>query len=280
MTRQIHATAIIHPNAQLAQGVEVGPYAVIGDRTSIGDRTRIGAHVVIEGNVEIGADNQIFPGAIIGLVPQDVSYDGAESWVKIGDRNQIREYVTIHRPTQVDALTHIGDDNFLMAYAHVAHNCHIENNVTIANAVGLGGYVYVESNAVIGGMTGVHQKVHIGRLAMIGGMSRINRDVPPYMLIEGNPARVRGLNTVGLKRIGIATDSPAFKDLKKAYHLLYHSDMPFAKALAQLMQYASTDSLGHLSSFLQQAQLSGRRGVISGRGQNGRGNSGEEESHD
>ncbi len=270
MTRQIHVTAIIHPNAQLAQGVEVGPYAVIGDRTSIGAHTRIGAHVVIEGNVQIGADNQIFPGVAIGLAPQDVSYNGAESWVKIGDRNQIREYVTIHRPTQADAVTHIGDDNFLMAYAHVAHNCHIENNVTIANAVGLGGYVYVESNAVIGGMTGVHQKVRIGRLAMIGGMSRINRDVPPYMLIEGNPARVRGINTIGLKRSSIAADSPAFKELKNAYHLLYHSDIPFAKALEQLMQRASGDPLGHLCSFLQQAQSSGRRGVISGRGKNGR----------
>jgi UDP-N-acetylglucosamine acyltransferase len=280
MTHQIHATAVIHPNAELAHGVEVGPYAVIGDRTSVGARTRIGAHVVTEGNVEIGADNQIFPGATIGLAPQDVSYQGAESWVKIGDRNQIREYVTIHRPTQADALTYIGDDNFLMAYAHVAHNCHIENNVTIANAVGLGGYVHVESNAVIGGMTGVHQKVHIGRLAMIGGMSRINRDVPPYMLIEGNPAHVRGLNTVGLKRNGIAANSAAFKDFKKAYHLLYRSDIPFAKALEQLRQNTSGDLLAHLCSFLQQSQQSGRRGLISGRGQNRRGRFGNDEGHD
>jgi UDP-N-acetylglucosamine acyltransferase len=270
MTSQVHPTAVIHPNAQLAQGVEIGPYTVIGDRVSIGPGTRIEAHVVIEGCVQIGEANHIFPGVIIGFAPQDVSYCGAESWVKVGDRNQIREYVTIHRPTQAEALTQIGDDNFLMAYAHVAHNCHIENNVTIANAVGLGGYVHVESGAVIGGMTGVHQKVHIGRLAMIGGMSRINRDVPPYMLIEGNPARVRGLNTVGLRRNGITAGSSAFKDLKKAYHLLYRSNIPFSMALEQLCQRASVDPLGHLSSFLQQAQLSSRRGVISGRGQNGR----------
>jgi UDP-N-acetylglucosamine acyltransferase len=271
MTGQIHPTALIHPKAQLASGVEVGPYAVIGDRVSIGPGTRIGAHVVLEGYVEIGKENQIFPGVTIGLAPQDVSYQGAESGVKIGDRNQIREYVTIHRATQADALTQIGSDNFLMAYAHVAHNCQIENNVTIANTVGLGGYVYIESGAVIGGMTGVHQKVRIGRLAMIGGMSRINRDVPPYMLIEGNPARVRGLNTVGLRRNGMSAESAAFKDLKKAHHLLYRSDIPFSKALEQLLAQASGDPLSHLSLFLQQAQQSSRRGVISGRGQNGRG---------
>jgi UDP-N-acetylglucosamine acyltransferase len=271
MTSQIHPTAVVHSSAQLAQGVEIGPYAVIGDRVSLGPYTRVDAHAVIEGCVHIGAENHIFPGVTIGLAPQDVSYRGAQSCVRIGDRNQIREYVTIHRPTQADALTQIGDDNFLMAYVHVAHNCHIENGVTIANAVELGGYVHVESNAVIGGLTGVHQKVHIGRLAMIGGMSRINRDVPPYMLIEGNPARVRGLNRIGLKRNGITPDSVAFKDLKNAYQLLYRSDLPFAKALEQLLQQASVDPLEHLSTFLQQAQLSGRRGAISGRCHSGRG---------
>jgi UDP-N-acetylglucosamine acyltransferase len=270
MISRIHPTAVIHPKAQLAEDIEVGPYAVIDGGVSIGARTRVGSHVVIDGAVRIGEDNRIFPGVTIGLPPQDVSYAGAESWVEIGDRNQIREFVTIHRATQADAYTRIGNDNFLMAYAHIAHNCQIENEVTIANAVGLGGYVHVGSKAVIGGMTGVHQWVHIGRLAMIGGMSRINRDVPPYLLIEGNPARVRGLNTVGLKRSGIPPESSAFKDLKKAYALLYRSAMPFTKALEHLMQDASEDPLLHLSTFLQEAQQSGRRGVISGRGSKGR----------
>jgi UDP-N-acetylglucosamine acyltransferase len=270
MTHQIHPTSVVHPKAELAPGVEIGPYAIIGDRVSLGPGTCVGAHVVIEGCVQIGAENHIFPGVTIGLAPQDVSYRGAESWVKIGDRNQIREYVTIHRPTQADALTQIGNDNFLMAYVHVAHNCHIEHNTTIANAVELGGYVHVESNAVIGGLTGVHQKVHIGRLAMVGGMSRINRDVPPYMLIEGNPARVRGLNRIGLKRNGITADSDAFKELKNAYQLLYRSKLPFAKVLEQLLQQASVDPLAHLITFLQQTQTPGRRGAISGRCHNGR----------
>ena len=234
MTSRIHPTSVIHPKAELAEGVEIGPYAVIGDRVSIGPRTKVDAHAIIDGIVEIGEDNHIFPGASIGLEPQDVSYKGAASRVVIGDRNQIREYVTIHRPTQVEALTSLGNDNFLMAYAHVGHNCQIEDQVTLANAVELGGYVRVESGSVIGGLTGVHQWVHIGRCAMIGGMSRINRDVPPYLLIEGNPARVRGLNRVGLNRSGIESHSAAFKELKQAYRLLYGSAITFAQALETL----------------------------------------------
>lgn len=266
MTPQIHPTAIVHPHAQLGEGVQVGPYAVIGEQVAIGAHTCIGAHVVIEGCVRIGQGNQIFPGATIGLAPQDVSYQGAASWVEIGDRNQIREYVTIHRPTQAEALTAIGNDNFLMAYVHIGHNCRIEHGVTIANAVGLGGYVQVESNAVIGGMTGVHQFVRIGRLAMVGGMSRINRDVPPYLLIEGNPAQVRGLNAVGLKRHGFPRDSETFQDLKRAYGLLYGSTLPFAQALATLTQQPHGEAVAHLSHFLSAAQQPGRRGAVSGRG--------------
>jgi UDP-N-acetylglucosamine acyltransferase len=267
MTSRIHPTSVIHPKAQLAEGVEIGPYAIIGDRVSIGARTKIGAHAIIDGIVEIGEDNHIFPGVSIGLEPQDVSYKGAESRVVIGDRNRIREYVTIHRPTQAEALTRVGNDNFLMAYAHVAHNCQIEDQVTLANAVELGGYVQVESKAVIGGLTGVHQWVHIGRCAMVGGMSRINRDVPPYLLIEGNPARVRGLNRIGLNRSGVETQSSAFKDLKQAYRLLYGSTLTFAQALETLSLQSSEEPLAYLIQFLQDAQKSGRRGTISGRGQ-------------
>jgi UDP-N-acetylglucosamine acyltransferase len=266
MTSRIHPTSVIHPQAMLAEGVEIGPYVVIGDRVSIGARTKIGAHVVIDGTVEIGEDNHIFPGAIIGSEPQDVSYAGAASKVVIGDRNQIRECVTIHRPTQAEAITRLGNDNFLMAYAHVAHNCQIEDRVTLANAATLGGYVQVESSAVIGGLAGVHQRVHIGRCAMVGAMSCILRDVPPYLLVEGNPARVRGLNRVGLNRNGIETRSAAFQDLKQAYRLLYGSTLTFAQALETLKLQAPEDPIAHLVQFLQQAQSPGRRGAISGRG--------------
>lgn len=261
MTSRIHPTAIIHPQANLAEGVEVGPYVVIGDCVSVGAHTKIGAHVVLDGWVEIGEANQIFAGAVIGSAPQDVSYQGAISQVIIGDRNQIREYVTIHRPTQADGLTLVGHDNFLMAYAHIAHNCQIEDQVILANAVELGGYVKVESKAVIGGLTGVHQQVQIGRCAMVGGMSRINRDVPPYLLVEGNPARVRGLNRVGLRRSGVEADSAAFKALKRAYKSLYGSSS-FTDALETLSREDTEGPLAHLINFLQQAQQSGRRGAI------------------
>ena len=262
MVSRIHPTAIIHPRAELADGVQVGPGAVIGDRVSIGAGTEIGAHVVLDGWVEIGEHNRIFPGAIIGTEPQDLSYRDEVSKVLIGDRNQIREYVTIHRPTQAEALTSIGSDNFLMAYSHVAHNCQIEDQVIIANAVELGGYVRVESKAVIGGLTGVHQLVQIGRCAMVGGMSRISRDVPPYFLVEGSPARVRGLNRVGLRRSGIEASSAAFQELKRAYRLLY-GPVPFAQGLEQLSLQAAEEPLAYLVQFLRQAQGSGRRGAIS-----------------
>ena len=219
MTPLIHSTAVIHPGAELDASVEVGPYAVIGAHVKVGADTKIGPHAVIEGWTEIGAENLIFPGAVIGLEPQDLKYDGSLSLIKIGDRNQIREYVTINRSTLAQEITHIGNDNLLMAYVHVAHNCWIENEVIIANAVSLSGHVHIESQARISGLLGIHQFVHIGQLAMVGGMSRIVRDVPPYMLVEGNPARVRTLNQVGLKRAGIndIDQGKVLRSLKKPF---------------------------------------------------------------
>lgn len=217
MKTLIHPTAVIHPGAELHPTVQVGPYAVIGEQVKVGAETVIGAHAVLEGLTEIGARNQIFPGATIGLEPQDLKYDGGLSLVKIGDGNRIREYVTINRATRTGEATLIGNGNLLMAYVHVAHNCVIEDSVLISNAVALAGHVHIESRAVIGGVLGIHQFVRIGRLAMVGGMSRIDRDVPPYMLVEGNPARVRSLNLVGLKRAGIAEaeQGRVFQNLKK-----------------------------------------------------------------
>ncbi|NEQ24637.1 MAG: acyl-ACP--UDP-N-acetylglucosamine O-acyltransferase, partial [Microcoleus sp. SIO2G3] len=194
MTTLIHPTAVIHPGAELHPTVQVGAYAVIGEKVKVGAGTIVGAHVVLDGRTEIGVGNQIFPGAAIGLEPQDLKYDGSMSLVRIGDRNLIREYVTINRPTKAEEMTQIGNDNMLMAYVHIAHNCTIENRVIIANSVSLAGHVYVESGARLSGLIGIHQFVRVGRLAMIGGMSRIERDVPPYMLVEGNPSRVRSLS--------------------------------------------------------------------------------------
>lgn len=264
VSSSIHPTAIIHPQAKLHPTVKVGPFCVIGDRVTIGAETAIGAQVVIEGPTEIGVGNRIFPGAIIGSEPQDLKYKGGESWVKIGDHNQIREYVTINRATEDQAVTQIGDRNLLMAYAHVAHNCVIENEVIIANSVALAGHIYIESQARISGVLGVHQFVHIGRLAMVGGMSRIERDVPPFTIVEGNPSRVRTLNLIGLQRSGMSAED--LSALKQAFRLIYRSDTPYQQALEELGRSAAHPYVQHFQQFLQRSSYDqGRRGPIPGK---------------
>ncbi|MBF2096912.1 MAG: acyl-ACP--UDP-N-acetylglucosamine O-acyltransferase [Gloeomargaritaceae cyanobacterium C42_A2020_066] len=259
-----HPTAVIHPAAQLHPTVQVGPYAVIGERVRIGPETVIGAHVVIDGHTEIGARNRIFPGAVIGLEPQDLKYAGLPTRVVIGDDNLIREYVTINRATGEAGVTRIGNQTLLMAYAHIAHDCCIEDQVIIANSVALAGHVYVETQARISGVLGVHQFVRIGRLAMVGGMARIDRDVPPFMLVEGNPARIRFLNRVGLQRAGLG-QGPVSQGLKQAYRLLYRSSLTFQEALDALTPLAAEhEPVHHLREFLIQSQTAGRRGPTPG----------------
>ncbi len=244
--------------------MKVGAYAVIGEQVTIGPGTIIDSHVVIEGPTEIGAENHIFSGAVIGTEPQDLKYDGSPSRVKIGDHNRIREYVTINRATGQGEVTVVGNHNLLMAYVHVAHNCVIEDGVVIANAVSLAGHVHVESRATIGGVLGVHQFVHIGSHSMLGGMSRIDRDVPPFMLVEGNPARVRTLNLIGLRRAGIIGQE--MTQLKKAFRLLYRSGHTISDALDQLEMLADNQKLQHLHNFLKASHgQEGRRGSIPGR---------------
>lgn len=267
MTTLIHPTAVIHPRAELHPTVQIGAYAVIGERVKVGPGTVIGHHAVIEGWTEIGARNQIFPGAAIGLEPQDLKYDGSSSMVKIGDDNLIREYVTINRATGAGEATVIGDRNLLMAYVHVGHNCSIADRVIISNGTALAGHIRIESRATISGVLGVHQFVHIGQLAMVGGMSRINRDVPPYMLVEGNPARVRALNKVGLQRAGLVTleNGQAMQALKKAFRILYRSGLTLNEALEQLDLLADQEPVQNLRQFLTLSHSSGRRGSIPGK---------------
>lgn len=266
MTR-IHPTAVVHPSAELDPTVQIGPYAIIGENVKIGAGTTVGAHAIIEGPTTIGVGNQIFPGAAIGLDSQDLKYKGGETWVKIGDYNRIREYVTINRATGIGEATTIGNHNLLMAYVHVAHNCTIEDNVKIANATSLAGDVYVESEAVISGVLGIHQFVRVGRLSMIGGMTRIQRDVPPFTIVEGTPARVRALNLVGLERSGY---SPAEKAiLKKAFRTIYYSHKTIGQALDELDLLPSYESVQHLQRFLR-LSIDGknenkRRGPIPGK---------------
>jgi UDP-N-acetylglucosamine acyltransferase len=258
-TSLIHPTAVISDQAEIAPSVQVGAYAVIGDNVKIGSQTSVGSHVVIEGPTEIGANNRIFPGAVIGLEPQDLKYQGAKSWVKIGDNNLIREYVTINRATAEGEITEVGNHALLMACVHVAHNCVIEDEVVIANNVALAGHVHIEEKATIGGVLGIHQFVHIGKLAMVGGMSRIDRDVPPYTLVAGNPARVRSLNLIGLKRRGYSSEDIA--QLKKAFRLLYRSSYRLEEALVQLECLSDSEPLQHLHRFIQASRSSHRRGL-------------------
>ena len=262
----IHPTAVIHPNAELHPTVQVGPYSVIGNYVKIRAQTVIGAHVVIEGPTEIGIGNRIFPGAVIGLEPQDLKYKGEMTQVKIGDYNQIREYVTINQATNESKVTYIGNNNLLMAYVHVAHDCLIEDEVIISNSVALAGHIHIESQAKISGVLGIHQFVHIGRLAMVGGMTRIERDVPPYMMVEGNPSRIRSLNLIGLKRAGLSEEE--IKQIKEAYRLIYNSSNTFKDALGQLDSlYAENQHLRHLHQFLTNSISGGkRRGPIPSKG--------------
>jgi UDP-N-acetylglucosamine acyltransferase len=266
LTTLIHPTAVIHPEARLHPTVTVGAYAVVGAGVTVGEGTTIGSHVVLDGWTEIGARNHLYPGVVIGLEPQDLKYDGSATLVKIGDDNCIREYVTINRATGAGEATLIGDRNLLMAYVHVGHNCVIGDRVIIANGVALAGHVHIESQARISGVLGVHQFVHIGRLAMVGGMSRIDRDVPPYTLVEGNPSRVRSLNQVGLKRAGLGDlqDGEVLRSLKQAFRLVYRSGLSLDEAIAKLEQLPHNLHLQHFVHFISQSRLSHRRGLIPG----------------
>ncbi|MEB3288691.1 MAG: acyl-ACP--UDP-N-acetylglucosamine O-acyltransferase [Leptolyngbya sp.] len=267
-TTLIHPTAVIHSGASLHSTVKVGPYAVIGEHVTIGPGSEIGSHVVIDGHTTIGSHNRIYPGAAIGLEPQDLKYDGAITQVDIGDHNLIREYVTINRPTTPDVVTRLGNYNLLMAYAHVAHNCILEDQIVLANSVALAGHVQVESWARISGLVGVHQFVHIGRYAYIGGLSRIDRDVPPFTMVNGNPALVRGLNQVGLQRAGLADQNEGhdYRQLKQAYRLVYRSGASLATALDQLEQWQDNDLVRHFSAFLRSSsEHPDRRGATPSR---------------
>jgi UDP-N-acetylglucosamine acyltransferase len=253
----IHPTALIHPRAKVGEGVSVGPYTVVGEAVSIGPRTRIGAHCVIEGRTTIGADCQLFTGAVIGSIPQDLKYRGEESTLFIGDRNKIREYVTINPGTAGGGgKTVIGSDCLLMAYAHVAHDCRIGHHVVIANSAALAGHITIEDHAVIGGLVGIHQFVRVGTLAIVGGCSRVIQDIPPYATCVGYPAAVFGLNREGLRRAGISEE--AKQRLHHAFRILFHSKLSMRHALEQIAKDADQCAeVQHLTAFIRQS----KRGV-------------------
>jgi UDP-N-acetylglucosamine acyltransferase len=234
----IDPRAVIDPRAQLAAGVTVGPYTVIGPNVTVGEGTWIGPHVVIDGPTRIGRDNRIFQFASLGAAPQDKKYQGEDTRLEIGDRNTIREFVTFNRGTVQDAgVTRIGDDNWIMAYVHIAHDCRIGNQTIFANNASLAGHVRIDDYVILGGFTLVHQFCHIGAHSLTAFGSGISMDVPPYVTVGGSPAHAHGLNMEGLRRRGFPEDVRRL--LKQAYRTIYRENRPLAEALDTLRPLAA-----------------------------------------
>ncbi len=252
---KIHPTALVDPKARLGEGITVGPYSILDSNVVIGDGTVIGAHCVITGHTVLGRKNRVFTGAVLGSEPQDVKYNGEETYLEIGDENIFREYVTINPGTGEGGKTVIGNHNWIMIQAHVGHNCVIHNHVKLANGVMLGGHAVIEDNATVGGGTPVHQFVRIGQHAMVGGGVRVVQDVVPYMMAGDEPLRIYGVNQVGLERSQFPKE--VIENLKKAHKVIFrknltvkeaiqalNNDFPPLEEIKRLIEFLSTSSRG------------------------------------
>lgn len=254
----IHPTATVSKKAKLAADVSVGPYSVIGDNAEIGQGTKIGAHCVIEGFAKLGRLCEVFTGAVIGSRPQDLKFKGEKSILEIGDNNIIREYCTFNPGTEENGLTYVGNNNLFMAYSHIAHDCRVGNDCVLANNATLAGFVAIEDKAVLGGIVAIHQFVRVGTLSIIGGCSKVVQDIPPYSTCDGHPARVYGLNLVGLRRHNIPTGSLAA--LKQAFKILFNSGLSHKHALEKIeKEIKPTTEISRLLDFINQS----KRGIVS-----------------
>ena len=258
----IHPTAIISPGIDLEGEVKIGPYSVIEGNVRIRSGTVISSGVRIEGDTEIGRNNHIFTGAVLGTAPQHVSYRGEQTFLKVGDGNIIREYVTIHRGTAIGGgTTRVGDENYIMAYCHLGHDCQVGNRVTISNGTQVSGHVLIEDDAVLSGLVGVHQFVRIGKLVMVGGGSMIAQDVPPFGLVSGDRARLYGINRIGLRRKGLSRE--AIRNIQEAYQVLFRIGLPRQEAIQKIREAVDPSQPGsaeimHLANFVQESQ----RGLV------------------
>ena len=254
----IDERAVIDPTARIGNNVTIGPFSIVGPHVEIGDNTWVGPHVVINGPTRIGKQNRIFQFSSIGEIPQDKKFHGENSTLEIGDRNTIREYVTINRGTEDGGgVTRIGNDNWLMAYIHIAHDCMVGDNTIFANAASLAGHVRVEDYAILGGFTLVHQFCAIGAYAFCGMGSAISKDVPPYVMVNGSPAHPHGLNMEGLKRRKL--DKATMSALREAYKIVYRSGLTTQEAKLQLKELAELhNEVGRILEFLNQSQ----RGIL------------------
>lgn len=254
----IHPTAIIHSSAELEQDVRIGPYCVVGQNVSIGAGSELISHVVVGRDTSIGSENRIYPFASVGFAPQDLKYQDEPTRVEIGARNTIREYVTVNRGTEGGGgVTRLGDDNFLMAYTHVAHDSLVGNRTIFANAASLAGHVEVQDDATVGAFTGVHQFCRVGAHGFIGGYSAVNKDVLPYSRTVGNRARAYGANTIGLQRKGLSEESIAA--INKAFRILLNSKLNTSQALERIRsEIAGVAEVDFLVRFIEESE----RGVV------------------
>ena len=259
----VHPNAFVDSSAELHDGVSIASGAIIGPNVIIGSGTQIGPNAVIQGKTKIGKENKVFPNVFIGLEPQDLKYKGASTEVIIGNNNTFRECVTINKATYEGEKTIIGNNNLLMAYSHIGHNCELGSGVILSNSVQVAGHVKVEDNAIIGGCLGIHQFVHVGYLAMIGGMTRVDRDVPPFCLAEGHPGRLRGLNRVGIKRSGLMENKDFdLKLLQNTWNLLFKSNNVISNSLEMAMKGKLDLSSKKLCNFLKDSISKNRRGPM------------------
>jgi UDP-N-acetylglucosamine acyltransferase len=251
---EIHPLAIVHPGAQLAAGVKVGAFSTIGEHVRIGPDTIIGSHVAVEGRTEIGEKCHFLPFSSIGGIPQSVRYRGEPTRLIIGDRNVIREFVTINLGTpEGGGITTVGNNNLIMAYTHIAHDCKIGNQIILANSSTLAGHITIEDCAIVGGVVAIHQFVRIGCYAIIGGASAVPQDIPPYMTASGNRAKLYGLNIVGLKRHGFSETT--ITSLKHAYRILFRSHLSLRKAMEKVeKEIPDLPEIRHLLEFLRNSK--------------------------
>ena len=252
-TATIHPSASIAPDAKLGVGVEVGPFVIIGEACEVGDGCVIAARATLERNVRLGANVKVGIGAVLGGDPQDLKFRGEFTTVEIGDGTSIREYVTVNRGTAESGRTSVGRNCFLMAYVHLAHDCHLGDGVMISNATQLAGHVTVEDRAILSGLTAVHQFARIGRHSFVGGCSRVSKDVPPFSKAVGNPIKLYGLNSVGLQRNGFPDD--VVRDLKRAYRLVFRSDLNVSQGLERAREEVPQgDEVAHFLRFIEESQ--------------------------
>jgi UDP-N-acetylglucosamine acyltransferase len=253
MTARIHPSALIDPSAELGDDVDVGPWAIIGPRCVVGSGSTIAARATLERNVRLGVRVHVGIGAILGGDPQDLKYRGEETWVEIGDETAVREYATINRGTAHSVTTSVGKNCFLMSYVHLAHDCHVGDNVIISNGTQLAGHVTVEDRATISGLCAVHQFARIGRHSFIGGCSRVAQDVPPFVRAVGNPIKLFGLNSVGLQRAGF--DPAVLAELKRAYRYCFRSDLNLSQGVERARaEVADLEEVRQFLAFIEASQ--------------------------